>query len=254
MAKKSKKSGTCVLCLKDSDSLTDEHVFPDAWYPDTTPLNMERWKVPSCHPCNNNYSRIEGELLFKLGLCLNREDARAAGIGEKAIRSMDPKYARNEKDRRSRQSRRDRLRKELLEAQRLSDEGFFPNFGPTAEQTSRGLRHKLFFSKDHLELIVDKLVRGSTYYLDSVLIQPTHVIEPYFVEDSKTRDVLEPLLRASAKHYRGPGIGLYRGRVEGNPHHAFFRFEIWGRLVLHAALVPREDGIPDQRDSPGSGP
>jgi hypothetical protein len=246
VSKKPKKSGTCVICLQASDRLTDEHVFPAAWYPDTTPDNLERWKVPSCYPCNNEYSKLEGELLFKLGLCIDRSDARAAGIGEKALRSMDPKFSKSEKDRRARQARRDRLRKELLHAQSLSDEGFFPNFGPKGGQLGQDRQHKLFFSGEHLQRLVDKLVRGTTYYLDLKLIPLTHEIESYFVEEAGSAHVLEPLLKQSRAYYRGPGIGLHRGKVEGDPLHAFFRFEIWGKLVLHASVRPRESTMADQ--------
>ena len=77
---------------------TDEHVFPRAWYPKSTPDNLEKWKVPSCRKCNNEYSLYEQDLLVRLGHGLFKENEKCSRIIEKARRSIDPSYAKDEKD------------------------------------------------------------------------------------------------------------------------------------------------------------
>jgi len=45
MAKKFPQ-GRCIHCLEEFSSLTSDHVFPDSWYPETTPDNLEKWQMP----------------------------------------------------------------------------------------------------------------------------------------------------------------------------------------------------------------
>src|SRR3569833_975591 len=55
--------GRCVHCLSYHESLTWDHVFPVAWYPDTTPEGTEKWKVPSCEECNRSHGETENILM-----------------------------------------------------------------------------------------------------------------------------------------------------------------------------------------------
>jgi hypothetical protein len=66
--RKASGPGRCVYCLKDYQSGSWDHVFPRSWYPNTTPQDMEKWKVPSCIPCNHEFSKTEQDLLIRLGL------------------------------------------------------------------------------------------------------------------------------------------------------------------------------------------
>ncbi len=97
MAKKP-DPGRCVHCLQFHDELTWDHVFPESWYPDTTPEDLEKWKIPACLPCNKDYGRIEEDLLIKLGLCIDPKNHRGAGIAFKAVRALRSDYGKNDKD------------------------------------------------------------------------------------------------------------------------------------------------------------
>src|SRR5713101_2012146 len=105
----------CVHCLQESDERNWDHVIPTSWYPDTTPEDLERWKIPSCTKCNARYGAIENEILLRLGLCLSPGDIQAAGIAEKALRAIKPEFARSERDRRAREAKRRQIRSELFE-------------------------------------------------------------------------------------------------------------------------------------------
>src|SRR4051794_2428264 len=102
MARRRPAPGRCIHCLEYSDNMTWDHIFPQAWYPDSTPPEMEKWDAPSCALCNNEYSKIEERLLMALGLCLDPTEAASAGVGERARRSIDPKLGRDERDSRIR--------------------------------------------------------------------------------------------------------------------------------------------------------
>jgi hypothetical protein len=67
-----KKIGKCVHCLKDNVELTEDHMFPKAWYPDTTAENLEKWKIPSCLECNQRLGKLERDLIGRLALTLLR--------------------------------------------------------------------------------------------------------------------------------------------------------------------------------------
>src|SRR5665213_1448248 len=101
--------GKCVHCLIDFHVLTWDHVFPTSWYPNTTPADLEKWKFPSCEPCNLRYSKIEQSLLIAFGLCLTPGEAISAGIPEKALRAAKPEFATNEKDRQARLAMRNKI-------------------------------------------------------------------------------------------------------------------------------------------------
>src|ERR1017187_7166227 len=78
----------CVHCLQMFEGTTKDHAFPASWYPDTTPEQVQRWTVPSCQACNNRLSKVERELLIRMGLCVDPTQWEARGISTKALRSL----------------------------------------------------------------------------------------------------------------------------------------------------------------------
>jgi hypothetical protein len=122
--------GNCTYCLEFSEKLTWDHVLPVSWYPDTTPNNIEKWKVPACRKCNREFGRVEEELLLKLGLCLDPQSIASLGISHKVLRAVNPAYAKNDRDKRVRERKRNKLLKEAVHFDKLPENGVFPNFGP----------------------------------------------------------------------------------------------------------------------------
>src|SRR5437899_2162775 len=96
--------GKCVHCLKDVEERNFDHVFPESWYPDSTPPNLEKWQIPSCIPCNRDYGKLEQDFLLKVGLCLDPFDPASASIVQKSLRSLKPAAARTARDARHRQA------------------------------------------------------------------------------------------------------------------------------------------------------
>ena len=80
--------GKCVHCLKDAEERNSDHVFPESWYPDSTPPNVEKWQIPSCIPCNTDYGKLEQDFLLKVGLCLDPFEPASASIVQKSLRSL----------------------------------------------------------------------------------------------------------------------------------------------------------------------
>src|SRR5712664_1013637 len=86
--KRPKSDGRCVHCGKNPEKLTKDHVFPDSWYPESTPRTVQHWTVPACLPCNGELGLVEKEVFVRLGLCVNPQKVAATGISKRVIRSL----------------------------------------------------------------------------------------------------------------------------------------------------------------------
>ena len=80
--------GKCVHCLSDKVERTWDHVFPQAWYPDTTPAHLYKWQIPACLRCNKEYGEMEDDLLFRLALCIDPEIPETSGI----VQTTSPRF------------------------------------------------------------------------------------------------------------------------------------------------------------------
>jgi hypothetical protein len=107
--------GKCVHCLKDVEERNSDHVFPESWYPDSTPPNLEKWQIPSCIPCNTDYGKLEQGFLLKVGLCLDPFDLASASIVQKSLRSLNPAAGRDARDAQHRQAKRHKIIAEALQ-------------------------------------------------------------------------------------------------------------------------------------------
>lgn len=229
-------SGRCVHCLRHFDERNWDHVFPKSWYPDTTLPNIEKWQIPTCKVCNSAYGRLEEDLIVRLALCLDPEASESAGVIDKALRSIDPFQARDRRDRKARQSRRDRLFNELITGDQISTKGIYPNFGerwsrPTSEQVA------IHISVESVRRLSEKIVRGIVFLEDQVLIEPPFSIEFYALTDEDAAPVVEALAKFGQTYAREPGIEVKRVVApEDEGHPTLFSIAIFGRFKMYAAV------------------
>ena len=227
--------GQCVHCLGHFEELTWDHVFPAAWYPDTTPENLEKWKIPSCLPCNALHARSEGELLVRLGLCINPDDPKNSGIVDKALRALDPASAHNDRDARARAADRQKILKQVLESQAIPRQAVYPGFGPHPDMPES--EHVgVPISATGLRRLTEKIVRGITYVHDRKFIEQPYRVELFVLPEEVTGPIEEMLARFGQKHERGPGITVARALVPEDRMTAVYGIEIWGRLKTYALL------------------
>jgi hypothetical protein len=121
--------GKCVHCLKDPVERDWDHVFPESWYPDSSPKNQHKWQVPSCVPCNSALGKIEGDFLRRVGLCLNPHSPASSDIALKALRAHTPAAGKNERDRNARAALRKRVLDEALKAAAFPEEAVLSRHG-----------------------------------------------------------------------------------------------------------------------------
>ncbi len=236
MSKKRPK-GACVYCLKTDRQMTWDHVFPRSWYPDSTPLELAKWKVPCCAQCNSKYSAIEDDLLLRLGMCTDHNQPPALGINERALRSIRPEFAKNEREREIRQRKRDKIKSEIIWTDSLPGIGLLPTLTPIPGSPGH-LRGTIGIPDKGLKRLGHKLVRGMTFVLESAYIDKRYRIS---VIIARPQDVLsyEQLVCAHGETIsRGPGLIIRRAKANDDPLASLFMIDIWGTYRIYAAVVP----------------
>lgn len=228
--------GKCIHCLHWQKELTWDHVFPKAWYPQTTPADLYKWQVPSCRECNRTYGQLEEDLLLRLALCVDPSDPKCAGIVEKGLRALNPTYAKNEKDRRARLAKRNQILRESFQGKDIPLQAVYPNFGlyehlPIEEQTA------ITIKADSVRKLSEKIVKGIFYLEDGHFIQPPYKISFYVLSDTGAEPIMEMLEKFGSVHAREPGIVVSRAVVPEDQTSSFFCIEIWGRFKMYAAVT-----------------
>jgi hypothetical protein len=235
MTRNNPKSGKCVHCLKTFEQLTRDHVFPKAWYPDTTKLDEYKWQVPSCRDCNKKYGDLENDLLTRLSICLEPSDPACAGIFEKGMRAIDPEYAENEKDKKFRQAKREKILRELSVGGAIPQKYFYPNFGLHADLSVQD-QASILISADSVKRLAEKIVRGIFYIEDHLFIEPPYNIESFVLSEKDAQPIMEATKKFGSVYAREPGITVYRAVIPEDQTSSLFVIEIWKRLKVYAIV------------------
>lgn len=171
----------------------------------------------------------------RIGLCLGTDELAAAGIPQKALRSIRPQHSRNDRDKRARTALRDSLRAQVTISNEPPAEGVFPNFGP-----QKGITYDKYVTipipADSLIRLGRKIVRGLTYVLESRMIPDDAAISVYFVEDGKVPELLAQLRASGKTYHRGPGIVVVRSVASDDRNMSLWRITIFGRLIMWASV------------------
>lgn len=218
-------------CLAWTDAPTSDHVFPRAWYPDSTPQNIEKWQIPSCRKCNERYGKVEDDLLIRLGLCVDNDAAESLGIGTRVVNALNPARAKSDRDA---EIRFRKARKLLAEANNNTAQS--PALALSKQ--GGGGAGKISVSKRSLELLAEKIARGLVW------LQLGRVVGPeYELTVSATPTSLEEfdsLVSAAGQIYeRGPGIEVLWAQLPDDRACGIFRIRIFGQLLLRVAVIPR---------------
>jgi hypothetical protein len=227
------RPGKCVHCLKDNIQRTWDHVFPKAWYPSSTPPNLERWQIPACLKCNQRYGKLEDDLLIRLGMCVNPTIAQAAGIADKALRALNPRLAKNAKDAVHRYKRALKLLRLLKPVADVPHESIIP----VARQPDwPDPQHAITIPRASLQALAEKISRGIFFIEDDQYIEPPYEVTHYVLPEAPHEDVLDLLERFGKVYSREPGIVVTRAVAEDDRISAIFKFEIWGQFRMFSVV------------------
>ena len=246
----------CPYCARPIEGRAEtEHVFPASWYPDGTDSSIQRLVVPSCAGCNREYGKIEARLLRVFALGLPDDNPAARGIGERAVRALNPDDAHNAVD----AYHRAKARRSIISSAKfvpLDSPGHFPgvrldlraDWGPSSSGVWVKGARALSFRAGDLEAFAAKLVRG-LFYLGSAgtPIPKEAVIQTYFAPPEvwpkcarMTQD-LQMVLGGVP-----PGFLFWATAVSRTNYTSLWFFKIWDTFLFQAAAFrPGEEPEPD---------
>lgn len=228
--------GRCVHCLLESVELTWDHVFPRAWYPDNTPENLEKWKIPSCLACNQLHSKSEGDLLTKLALSIDPDDPLSSGIVQRALRATRAAEGRDPRDAELREARRKAILERVLDGDEIPRQAIYPGFGPVAEQPANE-QVAIPVSAAAIHRLAEKVVRGLIYLNDSRFVEEPFKIEQFVLDDEGSRPIRQALAKFGETFERGPGIRVTRAVTPDDRLSGLYEVEIWGRFKMYVSVM-----------------
>jgi len=233
------KPGKCVHCLRDHVERNWDHVFPESWYPDTTPPNLYKWQIPSCIPCNSQLGKIEDEFLGLVALCLDPNAPASRGIVQKALRAMNPDAATTPADRKARASLARRVRGHLLEGQAIPPEGIYPTLGEKwGRSAGQGVAVRI--PAESFRRLTEKIVRGIFFIEDKKYIEPPYRVEFFALDDLGAQPARELVNRFGVTYAREPGVIVRRAVVPEDGISSIFEIEFWGQFKTHASVTNEE--------------
>jgi hypothetical protein len=235
--KRPKSDGRCVHCRETPVKLRKDHVFPDSWYPESTPGTVQRWTVPTCSRCNCQLGLVEKEVFVRLGLCVNPEKVAATGISKRVIRSLGiGAEGLDEDEKRIRTALKDEV---LRGAKPFAEEArphILPGIGPHPEAPAEQ-QIQINIQADKLYEVAQKIVRGCEYWFSNGrIVDAPYEIDIFFAHEADVPDVVR-MFSAFGRFHFGPGFRVRRGAVHEDPLSAIYEVVIWDSLTFYATIV-----------------
>ena len=244
------KPGKCVHCLKHADERNWDHVFPESWYQKSTPLNLAKWQIPSCIPCNRRLGKIESDFLLKVSMCLDPHDPASSDIVAKALRSLKPQFARTASDVRAREALAKRFTSGILQGDQIPAEGHYPNLGERWGR-SPGSGMAVPIPVESFQAITEKIVRGLEYYEHKRFIDPPYGVKFFALTDQSAEPVRARLDEHGEEFAREPGIIVRRLLEPVDRVTALYELRFWKQFTTFAA-VESDANLAFQRTAFGS--
>ena len=233
---KSPGPGKCVHCLAEVAERNWDHVFPQSWYPDSTPPNIEKWEIPSCIPCNSSYGKIENDFRILMGLCLERENPASRSIVEAAIRSIDPAKGKNPSDAQKRLDKLLKLMSQTVHRAQIREKNLYPGM-PQHDIPTEDLVPVLI-PADYFPRMAQKIVRGIFYIQEEgKFIEPPYEIAWHLPTETVTVHFQKLLDEFGTICARGPGLVVQYAVTEDNEFASLFRIAFWEQVTMYATVT-----------------
>lgn len=180
--------------------------------------------------------------MFRLALCINPDAPETAGLVQKALRSMNPEFAKDDRDRAARAARAARLRGELLEGAQIPRAAVYPGLGERWGRPSKeGIGVPV--PTDSLRRLTEKIVRGIYFLEDGKFIEAPYAIDFHVLSDEGAQPVKALLDRYGREYAREPGIVVRRAVPEDEPISGIFEITVWAQFKMYSSIV---QGNPNQ--------
>jgi hypothetical protein len=240
----------CTYCYKwfEMNQTTGDHVVAGSWYPTNVPESVQRFVVSACRKCNNDFSKIEPDILQRLALCLNPDNAAVREIVEAVRRACDPRSGRNQRDRRKREQRLQSLLRDIVDASETPLHKIMPFTLPNVGTGPRTvIRVPTTFDQ-----IVGKWVKGIHRHTTAELIPADYKIAVQLEEDEVAAGNFALLVSKSQMLVPGPGVAVGQWiEAQSGSNYFIYTFELWDVFRVYAAATPPDRPIRELRITAG---
>lgn len=234
----------CIHCLETTTDWNWDHIFPASWYPETTPPNLEKWKVPSCRACNGTYGQMEYDLMIRIGLCLDPSDPKSLGIPQKALRAITPQCGEDDRDKAARLAKRKEILGDSFTGENVPDHGIYPGFENKWDIPKEQLM-AVKIPAESIRRLNEKIVKGIFFLEDKRYVEPPFKISFWAVHESGAQHVKEIIEKYGQEYAREPGILVKRAVVPTDGLSSLYFTEIWGQFRMYSS-VERDEGVVPQ--------
>lgn len=244
MLKRPKSDGRCIHCREKMAKETADHVFPSAWYPDSTPSAVQRWTAPSCQQCNGTSGEKEKQLLVRLALCVNPQKPEVQGLAKRALASLGIGVTGlSEREARIRKALLDEVLRDAKIYTGENREHVIPGLGPHPEVPA-GQQFELGISADDLTEVTKKIVRGCEWWLaKGRIIALPYEIEVLMAPAEELPPSVAHLITLFGQAHLGPGFQLRRGAAHDDPGTVLYEIVVWDTMTFYCAILPPENAM-----------
>lgn len=248
--KKRKVNGICIFCGTEGE-VTDEHIFPESWYPDDTPPNTPKWKAPSCKRCNNDYyGKRESNVFPFLAMTAEPNHPGARGIAERGFKAADESRGKDARGKAARAHTLELMRaRAKLEKSRDIPEG----------ADYLGWRHQYpnllttYVREEDILPVIGKIARGVLY-----LVTGERIDERFSVKPFRELSAIPPVFQGHAPNETkscGPGVKAEIFFLPQLPKVcSLTQLTIWDTHVWYVLVIPTpehtDSAIVDDRGRP----
>ena len=273
MAKRKKPKPICIYCQKAAGT-TKDHVFPNSWYPVTTPTTVQRRTVPCCPPCNGRLKDAEDGVALDLLFVCNADVPEIAGVQDNIFKAWKIQHARDPEDHKHRAGKNLKILKTMAwpDAVPGSPVVFVRQGGGLYRPASPARK----IDKDAMRAVLQKIVRGLHFlevnwfrsrpgprpteaHLDPLLpldlkfqysLVPNPLVkmlDPTLTIESFSPELLSVIGNCDRYTMFGPGLHFRRFRtLHGG---SMWLFRIWGQLDFVVFAYPPELAAQVEREA-----
>jgi hypothetical protein len=223
----------CIHCLIEVESSERDHVFPNSWYPDSTPQTVQRPKAPSCPKCNRAFGHLERDLFVRIVPCIDPKSESVAGLMPRVMRSFGFDTAGlPEKEQQYREAFLKKYRAELMKPEELGGKpGRIPGLGPPDGVESPA---SVPIPWAAFRIVGEKIARGCEFNLKGRYVEPPYAVSVSIEEQDVTfTDDVLPFVKNIDL---GPGCQIRRIFAMEDPGFVRYWITIWGALRLFVAI------------------
>lgn len=156
------------------------------------------------------------------------------GIGERALRSFDPRAAKSDKDREHREASLEKFRRQMREVENISfSSPVFPNVGTVPPSSDGYTFHEIDW--EDLERLITKFIRGLSYMATQQILPKGYIIR--VLRPEVYSRIPPDMLNGTAQVFeRGAGFRVYRYPVHDDNFTALFHVYLWGRYEFFGTI------------------